>query len=87
MSLWSKKEDTRTTANEYLNSLPLKYQLGITFASGVIMTSCTARVYRRYLRRIRNSEWVTPDIIKKKRWLKGKVTRYIVLDVLDVYYY
>ncbi|EGO28632.1 hypothetical protein SERLADRAFT_346624 [Serpula lacrymans var. lacrymans S7.9] len=31
-------------------------------------------VYRRYFRRLRTAEWITPDIMKQRRWIKGVVT-------------
>jgi len=31
-------------------------------------------VHRRYYRRFPNSDWITPDVFAKKRWIKGVVT-------------
>ncbi|KAF9813659.1 hypothetical protein IEO21_05430 [Rhodonia placenta] len=31
-------------------------------------------IYRRYWKRIPSAEWVTPDILKRRRWIKGYVT-------------
>ncbi|KAF9265087.1 SNase-domain-containing protein [Marasmius fiardii PR-910] len=39
------------------------------------MTTIVAlKVYSRSFRRIKNSNWVTPDLFTKKRWIKGVVT-------------
>lgn len=33
-------------------------------------------VYARNFRRIANGEWVTPEMLARRRWIKGYVTRY-----------
>lgn len=35
-------------------------------------------IYRRYWKRIPSAEWVTPDILKRRRWIKGYVTRSVL---------
>ncbi|KAI0319416.1 hypothetical protein OF83DRAFT_1170246 [Amylostereum chailletii] len=42
-------------------------------------------VYHRFFRRLRNAEWVTPDILKERRWIKGVVTS--VCDGDDFFLY
>ena len=62
--------------------LPKEYQLVTGFAlftSGIALQFVGSAVYRRYFRRIPNSDWVTPDILTSKRVLKGRVTRYTIL--------
>nr|GAT55274.1 predicted protein [Mycena chlorophos] len=43
------------------------------FSLGCATTAATALVYRRYLRRIRNADWITPNMLGR-RWVKGRVT-------------
>ena len=44
-------------------------------ALGSLLTYATMRLHRRY-RRFKNSDWITPDVFAKKRWIKGKVTKW-----------
>jgi hypothetical protein len=37
--------------------------------------------YRRYWRRIRNSDYVTSGMLDRKKWIKGRVTRYVHLSI------
>ncbi|KAF5341528.1 hypothetical protein D9758_012568 [Tetrapyrgos nigripes] len=52
------------------------FQLGLALGSAVSLLGGIAghRLYARYFRRIQNSNWITPDILHKKRWIKGVVT-------------
>ncbi|KAJ3482873.1 hypothetical protein NLI96_g6680 [Meripilus lineatus] len=47
----------------------------ILFASGSLTAIILSRGYRRFFKRIPNGEWITPDIIQRKKWIKGAVTR------------
>jgi hypothetical protein len=38
--------------------------------------------YRRYWRRIRNADYVTSGILDRKKWVRGKVTRYGKLNLV-----
>jgi len=61
----------------------------IYFSLGSVTAISAALVYRRYGRRVRNSDWVTPRLLTRKRWLKGVVTRYAprnILSLLLIYY-
>jgi hypothetical protein len=44
------------------------------FALGSASTIATTFMYRRFFRRLRTSDWITPDIFAKRRWIKGVVT-------------
>ena len=44
------------------------------FTLGSVATLTASLAYTRYGRRLRNGEWITPDIFAKKRWIKGFVT-------------
>ncbi|KZV65278.1 nuclease [Peniophora sp. CONT] len=69
-----------------LQSLPPEALL-VTFAVGGASVVGTTAVYRRYFRRIPNSGWVTPNILKtKKRWVKGYVTKVGDADGFRLYH-
>jgi hypothetical protein len=38
--------------------------------------------YRRYWRRIRNADYVTSGMLDRKKWVRGKVTRYADLNLV-----
>ncbi|KAJ6612271.1 SNase-domain-containing protein [Mycena sp. CBHHK59/15] len=44
------------------------------FALGSFATAAGALTYRRYFRRLKNGDWITPDVFARKRWVKGMVT-------------
>lgn len=48
----------------------------VAFISGAMLGAGGTFVWRRWLVRIRTAEWVTPDILARKRWVKGVVTRW-----------
>ena len=59
---------------ERLKSLPP--EMFAVFAAGGAAAYGAAAVHRRFLWRMPNAEWVTPDILKsKRRWIKGYVTK------------
>lgn len=45
------------------------------FVAGIATIGISHRIYRTQFRRIRNSDWVTPDILERKKWIRGVVTR------------
>jgi len=45
-----------------------------TFALGSATTLAATLLYTRYGKRLRNSDWITPEVLGKKRWIKGTVT-------------
>ncbi|KJA22628.1 hypothetical protein HYPSUDRAFT_138887 [Hypholoma sublateritium FD-334 SS-4] len=45
-----------------------------TFALGATAATTSALLYKRYARRIKNSDWITPKLLTRKRWLKGVAT-------------
>ncbi|TFK47134.1 staphylococcal nuclease [Heliocybe sulcata] len=57
-----------------LSNLPAPLLALASLSLGSASTLLAARVYRRWFRRIPNADWVTPDILQKRRWLKGVVT-------------
>ncbi len=59
----------------YIDQYPTEILVFSAFAVGAVTTFGGRRVYTRYLRRIQNGDWVTPDMIERKRWVKGVVTR------------
>ena len=54
-------------------ALALAFLLGSATAVGAFT------VYRRYFKRIRNAQWITPDLLGRKRWITGIVTRCVLL--------
>ncbi|KAK0459786.1 uncharacterized protein EV420DRAFT_1537723 [Desarmillaria tabescens] len=57
-----------------LDQYPTEVLVFSAFAVGAVTTFGGRRIYTRYFRRIQNSDWVTPDMIARKRWVKGVVT-------------
>ncbi|KAH9990103.1 hypothetical protein BJV77DRAFT_1151171 [Russula vinacea] len=62
---------------------PLPVQLDANAAAGIalaafLLGSATAlgasSAYRRFFKRIKNAEWITPDVLRRKRWITGIVT-------------
>ena len=58
-----------------LSSIPPHILGPSTFAIGITLGLGAQYLYARYLRRIPNAEWVTPDMLVRRRWIKGYVTR------------
>ncbi|CAK5268606.1 unnamed protein product, partial [Mycena citricolor] len=71
----SKELDTiRSQTRAQLDCISRPVLLLCAFSVGSLTTICGAFAYNRYLRRIPNSDWITPDIFAKKRWVRGTVT-------------
>ncbi|KAG2357483.1 SNase-domain-containing protein [Suillus spraguei] len=65
----------RLRAKAYeLASRPVAYLVLSGFFLGSVSTLGATFVYRRYFRRLRTAEWVTPDVLQRKRWVRGVVT-------------
>lgn len=47
----------------------------VSFTLGSVFALTSNKVYVRYFKRIRSAGWVTPDIVKERRWLKGFVVK------------
>jgi endonuclease YncB( thermonuclease family) len=67
------KDRLKSKAYE-LASRPAAYLVLSGFFLGSVSTLGATFVYRRYFRRLRTAEWVTPDILQRKRWVRGVVT-------------
>ena len=48
---------------------------GISAVSATGLTLLSVIVYRRYIRRIRNADYVTSGMVQERKWIKGIVTR------------
>ena len=61
-----------------LTALAVGLTIGVTGARG------WSTIYERYVKRIPNSRWVTPDMYQpgKERWLAGYAARYVDRFVL-----
>ncbi|KAF9463401.1 hypothetical protein BDZ94DRAFT_1259266 [Collybia nuda] len=77
---WTKpvvQENIDKTTSQFKKSLerippPL---LALTaFAAGSATTVVLAIFHARYGRRLKNGDWITPDVFARKRWIKGVVT-------------
>ncbi|KAG2079665.1 SNase-domain-containing protein [Suillus discolor] len=65
----------RLRAKAYeLGSRPAAYLVLSGIFLGSVSTLGATSVYRRYFRRLRTAEWVTPDVLRRKRWVRGVVT-------------
>ncbi|KAG2051158.1 staphylococcal nuclease, partial [Suillus hirtellus] len=53
---------------------PVAYLVLSGIFLGSVSTLGVTFVYRRYFRRLRTAEWVTPDVLRRKRWVRGVVT-------------
>ena len=78
LALHSQAQDPAATLaalNARLAQLPPSLLLALGTALGAAGALGTRRAYVRYLKRLPNGDWVTPDVIRSKRWIKGYVTR------------
>lgn len=59
--------------------LPVELDTNATIAIAFLLGSAIAlgasSVHRRFFKRIKNAEWITPDLLGGKRWITGVVTR------------
>ena len=62
-------------AKQETRNLPPYVVPASAFAAGVLSIVGCRRIYVRNFRRITNSDWITPDVFKRKKWIKGVVTR------------
>lgn len=58
---------------------PVELDTNATIALAFLLGSTTAlgasAIYRRFFKRIKGAEWITPDLLGRKRWITGVVTR------------
>jgi hypothetical protein len=66
--------ETRPTTQ----SLDTDAIVALAFLLGFATAFGASSVYRRFFKRIKNAEWVTPDLLARKRWITGVVTRCVV---------
>ena len=89
---WRKKDSTSPNqpnhftaflndARSQIKALPLSVLVLATFTLGSATAMSAAMIYRRFGRRIRNVDWVTPTILNRKRWIKGVVTRSAIISL------
>ncbi|KAG0691481.1 hypothetical protein DFH29DRAFT_986269 [Suillus ampliporus] len=65
---WRRKQQP---SEEQSSSLPSEQH---SFFLGSVSTLGATFVYRRYFRRLRTAEWVTPDVLERRGWVRGVVT-------------
>ena len=68
---WRDPQALLLALNAELAQLPPYLLLALGAAAGL----AADRAYVRYLKRIPDVGWVTPAMTKRKRWIKGYVTR------------
>ncbi|TFK37557.1 hypothetical protein BDQ12DRAFT_684869 [Crucibulum laeve] len=83
-TIWTRSGDPTSPADEpnavvsavkaRLDTIPSPLLALSAFVLGSSTAAAGAAIYWRYGRRIKTGEWMTPDIITKKRWVKGVVT-------------
>jgi len=64
-----------TNAQNQFQALPPSVAVLTIFTLGSATAMSTVVAYKRFGRRIRNVDWVTPALLSRKRWIKGVVTR------------
>ncbi|KAK7029461.1 putative endonuclease lcl3 [Paramarasmius palmivorus] len=69
------RERFNLKADTLSQSLTPELLIALSFFAGSGSTILASRLYTRHIKRIRNHDWVTPDMISRKRWLKGLATR------------
>ena len=57
-----------------------KAAIALAFLLGSATALGASSLYRRFFRRIKNAEWITPDLLGGKRWITGIVTRCVLCD-------
>lgn len=62
-------------AQNQLESMPVNLVALVAFALGGASSLGGALLYARYGRRIRNTDWITPNLFTRKRWIRGIVTK------------
>ncbi|KAJ7746604.1 hypothetical protein B0H16DRAFT_941717 [Mycena metata] len=77
---WSKVEPPEEIqglvkrARSKLDAIPGPVLALSAFAFGSATTLSGTFLYRRYFRRFKTGDWITPDVFARKRWVKGMVT-------------
>ncbi|KAL1742055.1 hypothetical protein HDZ31DRAFT_84401 [Schizophyllum fasciatum] len=59
---------------DFLGDLPSEHLALAAFAAGSLSLAAAYLVHRRYFRRIPNADWVSPNHLARKNWIKGRVT-------------
>lgn len=71
----AESDDVMKRLHAQFRSLPPQYQAASEIVAVVTITLGGRFIYARHLRRIPNADWVNPSMLKRKRWIKGYVTR------------
>lgn len=67
-------ETVASRFQKQLEQVPAPMLALTAFAAGSATTVALAVFHARYGRRLRNGDWITPDVFAKKQWIKGIVT-------------
>ncbi|KAG5643184.1 hypothetical protein DXG03_001388 [Asterophora parasitica] len=71
------KDDVLTRFNRLqaqLDAIPTPLLALTCFTFGALTASSTAFLYARYGHRLKNSDWVTPGVFTRRKWIRGVVT-------------
>ena len=71
-----------TNAHTQFKALPPSVVVLTAFTLGSATAMSATIIYKRFGRRIRNVDWVTPLLLSRKRWIKGVVTRSGIISLL-----
>jgi len=55
--------------------------IAFAFLLGSATALGASTVYRRFFMRIKSAEWITPDLLRRKRWITGVVTRCVLVNI------
>lgn len=73
----TKHSPTTQSVSDLTRDVPVPVlAASLVLAGGVVVLGGT-RLHKRYWRRLVNGEWVTPDVIARKKWIRGYVTRLV----------
>jgi hypothetical protein len=69
------------TLDSATRTLPPGILAGLAFAIGGTTSLALRAFYVRWLRRVPNADWVTPNMLasQRPRWIRGVVTRHVYL--------
>ncbi|KAJ3564342.1 hypothetical protein NP233_g8355 [Leucocoprinus birnbaumii] len=71
-------KDELKYAKRQFESLPVSIVALVSFGLGCAFTVSGSMIYVRHGKRIKNTDWITPNHLEKGRWIRGVVTRHCV---------
>ncbi|KAG6877419.1 hypothetical protein C0993_007662 [Termitomyces sp. T159_Od127] len=75
---WPWRPEPRNDHHDAPNDTPSALRPALLVVSsiglGIALTAASIAITNRFARRLRNSDWVTPDMFRRRRWVRGIVT-------------